>query len=267
MKIVVLASGSEGNCTYVESKGTVILIDCGLSMRQVNERLISRGIELKKIDAVIISHEHNDHVKALEMIYKHYKPIVYINKKSFNAYNKNKNKKINTEDIRYLNKEERYDIDDLSIVPIELSHDTANCFGFIIKELNVAGNQSMAIVTDTGYIDPKYYTLLSLVKVLIFESNHDVEMLIDSNRPWDLIQRILSQKGHLSNDESSKLLKQIVSKNTKCVILAHLSRECNMTEHAYNAVEKVFDQNIPFSLMIASQYVALEPIDTELIND
>ena len=135
------------------------------------------------------------------------------------------------------------------VIPIELSHDSKNILGFLIK----AENKNIGIVTDTGIVDKRYFPLLQKMHILFLESNHDVNMLLDSSRPWTLKQRILSPRGHLSNEECATILSSIISPNTECIILSHLSEECNEPSIAYDVNYQVLaGKNI--KLLVASEH-------------
>ena len=262
MKIIIIGSGSRGNCTYIETATTKIIIDAGISLLQVKTKLKEHNIDLKEVDALFVTHEHSDHVAYLGKLLVHTRAHLYVDKLSFNVIDERNKNFLSTLPHTFIEKDTRYDVGDLSIVPIELSHDTVNCVGYLVKQLNVDTNESFAVVTDTGYLNSKYFKVLSNIKIILFESNHDIEMLRNSNRSWFLIERILSIRGHLSNDECSQYLKKFISNNNKCIILGHLSEECNTEELAYNKVIETFGNELPFKLYIAKQREALE-INTE----
>ena len=260
MKIVVVSSGSVGNCTYLEANGTKIIIDTGRSYKITKERLNEQGIELKDIDAIFITHEHNDHVGHLNRFLKLTNAKLYINEESYEEIQK-KDKNIAVYPHIFIEKEKRYDVGAFSLVPLEMSHDTVRCFGFLVKELNT--NESFGIITDTGYLYEKYFNLLSKIKILVFESNHDVEMLTNSERPYFLIERILSRNGHLSNKECNNYLKKFISEDNKLIILGHLSKQCNSVEIVKKEIENNFGSNPPFSLKIVGYGEGLELINSE----
>lgn len=263
MKITVLASGSKGNATYIETPKTKILIDAGISFLQVRSRLKEENIELTNLDAIFVSHEHTDHVMHLASILTRTGATLYMDEVSYNVYNKkNNNALINFPKV-FLKNDCRYDFEDMFIVPIGLSHDSASIHGFLCKELDDNNNKTFASITDTGVIPEKYFPILKSINTLLIESNHDVDMLMTSRRPWPLINRILSKSGHLSNETCVEYLTKIVNKNTKYVILAHLSEECNETNIAINECIKVFGEKLPFELKVAMQYKELPTIEVE----
>lgn len=230
MRIVVLSSGSKGNTTFIESGNTKILIDLGNSCKYVTDKLKEIGVSPNEIDAILITHTHIDHVKGLKVFTNKYKTNVYIS---------NKMKK----DLDYLENyqliEEIINIKDLLINTIKTSHDTEESFGYVIE----SNNKSLVYITDTGYINEKYYKLLSNKNIYILESNHDIEMLNNGPYPFKLRQRILGDKGHLSNYDCSKYLSNFIGNNTKCIMLAHLSQDNNTPSIAYDTLIERLDSN------------------------
>lgn len=263
MKITVLASGSKGNATYLETPKTKILIDAGISMLQIKSRLRAENIELSKLDAVFISHEHTDHVLHLASVLSRTGATLYIDEVSYNVINRKTNNSLLSFKTVFLKNDCKYVFDDIFVVPIQLSHDSASIHGFLFKENSDDKNLSFASITDTGVIPEKYFSILRSINVLMIESNHDVEMLMTSRRPWPLIQRILAKTGHLSNETCVEYLSKIISGNTKHVILAHLSEECNEPQIAVNECYKVFGENPKFELLVAEQYQQLSTIEVE----
>ncbi|MBE6131490.1 MAG: MBL fold metallo-hydrolase [Erysipelotrichaceae bacterium] len=254
MKVVVLGSGSKGNSTYVETKNTKVLIDTGLSMLQVKSRLKNQGIELGSLDAVFITHEHTDHIKELVSILTKTSATLYIEENTYNEANRRLRGNLVNFPKVFIKPDTKYNINDLSVVPMRLSHDTSYCMGYLMKQLDVDSNNTFASITDTGYIDKKYYKILSYINTILIESNHDPEMLLNSGRPWMLINRILSNQGHMSNEQCIKHLKDFISDNNKNIILGHISEECNDYDLAYNECSQAFNNNPPFNLSVAYQY-------------
>ena len=230
MRIVVLSSGSKGNTTFIESGNTKILIDLGNSCKYVTDKLKEIGVSPNEIDAILITHTHIDHVKGLKVFTNKYKTNVYIS-------NKMKN------DLDYLENyqliEEIINIKDLLINTIKTSHDTEESFGYVIE----SNNKSLVYITDTGYINEKYHKLLYNRNIYILESNHDIEMLNNGPYPFKLRQRILGDKGHLSNYDCSKYLSNFIGNNTKCIMLAHLSQDNNTPSIAYDTLIERLDSN------------------------
>lgn len=251
MKVCVLSSGSKGNTTYIETKETKILIDCGNSSKYIINKLQSLNINPDDIDAILITHVHVDHIKGLQVLLKHIKPTIYMTEKMYPYLDYVTNYQFIENDC--------FTIKDIEVEVIKTSHDTEDSVGYIINN----DNKSIVYITDTGYINKKYFNLLSNRDIYIFESNHDVEMLNNGRYPFEVRQRILSDKGHLSNYDSAKYLSTFIGNNTKKVILAHLSEENNTEQLALDTLNKRLEkQNIVFKNIIISK----QNQETELIK-
>ncbi len=257
MKIIVLASGSKGNATYIETENTKILIDAGISYLQVKNRLLQRGIVLTNLDAILVTHEHSDHIRHLASIAMRTNAMIYLNENTYNIINLKYGGCLTCLKTAFINANCKYNVGDLIIAALELSHDVSTCYGYAIKDEKYP-NSTYGYITDTGYIPEVYLSLISKLQVISIESNHDVEKLKKSGRPWILIRRILSNQGHLSNNQCVDYLKEFNYKYVKTIILSHLSEECNTEELAINEVFRGFDGNLPFELKVAKQY---EPLD------
>ena len=223
MKVSVLSSGSKGNTTYIESDKAKILIDIGNTSKYVKEKLEEFGVEPEELDAILITHTHVDHIKGLKVFEKKYHVPVYITDKMY--------KSLDFLDS-YIPLSDEFDIRDIHITTIKTSHDVEDSRGYIISN----DDKSIVYITDTGYINNKYFNILSNRNLYIMESNHDVEMLTNGKYPFQLRQRILSDKGHLSNYDSAKYLSSFIGDNTKYILLAHLSEENNTEELAYETL-------------------------------
>lgn len=231
MKFSVLATGSTGNVTYVETTHTKILIDLGMSCLYVEKNLKDMNISPSEIDAIIITHTHIDHIAGLKVFVKKYKPIIYIGKK---MYDDLKDIIGNTE---YHFIEDKFSISDLNITPINLSHDAPDIKGYLLE----SGDKSIVHITDTGYINNKYLPIIKNKNAYIFESNHDIKMLMEGKYQFHLKQRILSDKGHLSNKDSSYYLSKLIGDNTKNVVLIHLSKDNNTPKLAYESFKEMIN--------------------------
>lgn len=252
MKVCVLSSGSKGNSTYIETNNHKILIDIGNSCAYIEKALRKINVEPKDIDIVLITHSHIDHVGGLKVFSKKYKPLIYISntileESKLNIENTNNDKEVNV-------------ISDIIIKSIKLSHDVKDIKGYVIEE----ENSSAVYITDTGYISEKIFNEIENKNVYIFESNHDVEKLMNNpNYPHQTKIRILSDKGHLSNKDSAYYLSKIIGKNTKKIILAHLSEQNNTEELALNELKKVLcKKNIDFdNITVARQNEITELVE------
>ena len=233
MRICVLASGSKGNSTYVETKNHKILLDIGMNVGYIKERLEELGVSLNDIDTILISHVHSDHIGALENYIKKYQANVYmtigmIDELSNDSF-------INRYEHLVLFDDDIY-LDDVKIAVIKTSHDTKDSKGYVLSE----GRNSVVYLTDTGYLNQKYFNVLRNKTVYLFESNHDVEMLLNGKYPAWLKDRVVGPYGHLSNKDASIYLAKLVGNNTKKIILLHLSHENNTEEKALDTIKNIF---------------------------
>lgn len=243
MKVSVLSSGSKGNCTYVETKKHKILIDIGTSCSYIEKSLKNINVLPQEIDIILITHSHVDHVAGLKVFNKKYHPDIYLTPIILEEIN------ILLDNIHYI--EDKMALDDIIIYAIKTSHDTKDSNAYIIEE----GNSSLVNITDTGYINEKYFKILSNRSVYIFESNHDVEMLMNNpHYPHHIKNRIMGDKGHLSNTDSSYYLSKFINKDTKKVILAHLSEQNNNPNLALETLQNTLQKrNIDFNNIIIAQ--------------
>ena len=243
MKVIVLSSGSKGNTTYIETSNTRILIDAGNTCKYILNKLEEHNIDPTAIDAILITHTHVDHIKGLSVLLKKINPCVYITEKMHPYLEYLENYHIITDN--------NIKIKDMLIEVIKTSHDTEDSVGYIINN----ENKSVVYITDTGYINKKYFEILKNRDIYIMESNHDIEMLNNSSYPFATRQRILSDKGHLSNYDSAKYLSNFIGNKTKYILLAHLSEENNTKELAYNTLtDRLNKENIQVeNIIITSQ--------------
>ncbi len=245
MKVSVLASGSKGNCTYIESNNTRILIDLGMSSLYVEKKLISLGINPDDISSIFITHTHTDHIAGLKVFIKKHHPKVFMTNDMYNELSNI------VSDYEIL--ENRVLLSDLEVDYFKTSHDT-DSVGYIIK----SNDKEVVYVTDTGYINIKNLKKINNKDLYIFESNHDIEMLMNNpNYPYQIKQRILGDKGHLSNNQCHEYLKKIIGNKTKYIVLAHLSEHNNNPEIALNNLNDI--ENI--KIMIAKQNENTELIE------
>ncbi len=251
MRVVVLSSGSRGNTTYIECGNTKILIDAGNSCKYITSKLESLGISGKDIDAIFMTHTHSDHIKGLKVFVNKFNPLVFVTKEMLSDLNYLSNYKVI--------KNNNFTFKDICVDVIKTSHDAPGSIGYIFS----GEDKSIVYITDTGYINNRYFSLLSNRDLYIMESNHDIEMLNNGRYPLKLRQRILSDKGHLSNYDASRYLCSFIGDRTKCVVLAHISEENNTYDLAYNTFKEwLRDNDISFSNIV----VARQEIETEIID-
>ncbi len=226
MKFCTIASGSKGNMTYLETKEAKIILDAGISLGEAQRRVGGMNLDLSRIDAVVISHEHIDHVKFLVTFLKKTHASLFINKLSFDRLDEASRRRLIGQKVNFIEANKKYVIKDLELMTLKLSHDSASIFGYIF----ISEAKRLACITDTGFFPLPYIDLLKDVDGLVIESNHDVEMLIESNRPRALKERILSPVGHMSNYICGQILELVLNHRQKVVLLAHISEECNRPE-------------------------------------
>lgn len=228
MKVCVLASGSKGNTTYIETDTHKILIDVGITYKDLTKRLDEIGININEIDTVLVTHAHSDHTKGLGTFYNKVKPTIYMTDKTYNEISE----KIRIQITQYISLKDNFNIDDINITSISVSHDV-DCHGYIL----INNNKSVVYITDTGYLNEKYYNILTDRNMYIFESNHDIDMNLNSKKPKISRDRVVSDTGHLSNEQASYYLSKLVDKDTNYIILAHLSEDDNDEAVALKTLE------------------------------
>ena len=252
MKITVFSSGSSGNCELIRTNNLNILIDAGITKKQLDEDLLDYDLTLNDIDVLLITHEHSDHVKSLVSLLKYTNIKTFMSRGTYFSLVNDSESKATTNRlykeafdegrIVLLNRLNNFDYEeidylDIKIKPIAAFHDAAECVGYVIK----SNDKSLALLTDTGYVHQNVIPYLMNLNCYILESNHDPEMLMASSRPYYLKQRILSDHGHLSNRDSMATLVKIMGDKTKLVMHAHISKECNLSEIVELTRKAVFD--------------------------
>lgn len=230
LQLCILGSGSSGNATFVSSETTRLLIDAGLSAREITRRMREVGADPAELDGVCISHEHRDHVNGLPTLHKKHAPTVYANAGTREALCRDA-KFSNLQWKTFVNGSGFY-IGDFYVEPFSVPHDAYDPVGFIIKHADT----TLAVVTDMGVPTTSIRERLKQCDVLVLESNYDDRLLTNSPRPWYLKQRIMGRQGHLSNAHAAALLAEVASPRLKHVFLTHLSSECNREDLALDTV-------------------------------
>jgi len=233
MRLCPIASGSSGNCIYVGSDTTHILVDVGISGKKTEEGIRSLDLDMRDIDAILVTHEHSDHIKGLGVLARKYNIPIYSTPGTTEAIiASGELGNIDISLFHRINRDQKFNIKDISINPMKISHDAAEPVAYRFAH----GDSRAAIVTDLGTYDE--YTVESLrgMNVIMMEANHDVNMLQVGPYPYYLKKRILSDHGHLSNENSGKLISELLHDNTKEIILGHLSKENNLPELAFESV-------------------------------
>jgi phosphoribosyl 1,2-cyclic phosphodiesterase len=251
MRVCVLASGSKGNSTYIESGESSVLIDAGISRKAIIKNLSHIGKDVSELSGIFITHEHTDHIRGLEKIDKYHDVPVYMNEQTYNSYN------LNLQHIKFISNKPMH-LDGLNISTVHLSHDAADPIGYRIQNNGTV----IGVITDFGKADNKVKSLINESKCLILETNHDIDMLLNGPYPAYLKQRILSDQGHMSNIDSGILVRDNADENLKTVFLAHLSETNNTQGLASETFSKLTSQNKNLTLkkIITSQYCATELI-------
>ena len=234
IKLCVLGSGSRGNCTFIGTETTRILIDAGLSARKTAARLEDIGETIEAIDAICVTHEHGDHIAGIRVLHKKYGIAVYANGGTMDGVRVS----MKGADLRsfQFTTGSAFGIGDMRLEPFPLSHDAYEPVGFVIR----TGGRSIGLATDIGIVTHLLREKLRTCEVVVIESNHDEAMVHEAPRPWSLKQRILSNQGHLSNRASAGLIAEIAGEGLKHLFLAHLSADCNSPSHARREFETVF---------------------------
>lgn len=230
MQVDLLCSGSKGNACLIQSGSTKILIDCGGTKRHLQSALLNCDTQPNQLDAVLITHSHSDHIRQLAL-FSH----VPIYACCSLPIPKVKNQPIIL-DFHPVNCPQTLQIGDLKVLTIPTSHDSGPSMGFVISHQK----EKLVYITDTGYLPADVFPLLQGADYYIFESNHDLEMLNQTNRPFWLKARIASDTGHLCNQDAARLLSHFVTSRTKHIILAHLSEEANCPKLALQTLEDRF---------------------------
>lgn len=238
MKICVLSSGSKGNATYIETNEHKILVDAGRNSKYLAECLTKIGVNPNDIDYVLISHNHKDHISALKVFSNKYRPTLLLSQKIFEQLPEIRD----YDDIEIY--EDEIKLNNLRIYCIKSSHDAIDSRNFIFEE----DGKSVVYVTDTGYINQKNFRILNNRNIYLFESNHDIEMLMNGPYPKFLKQRVVGSNGHLSNKDSSFYLSKLVGPKTKKILLMHLSEVNNTEKKALETIKDTFKEyEIPFN--------------------
>jgi phosphoribosyl 1,2-cyclic phosphodiesterase len=299
MRMTVLASGSKGNSTLVSSSRTRILVDAGLSCRELLKRMQMANEDPSSIDALLITHEHQDHVQGLAVLARKLGVPVYFTQATHRAWMRwmmphkrmtyaawlaqrqqdlaqaanpdpappppvsepeaKQDDPCSLPGIEYFAAGNGFSIGDIAITPFTIPHDAADPVGFVFE----ADGVRMAIATDLGYMPPNVKMALRNCDVLMLESNHDLEMLRDGPYPWSVKQRVMSRVGHLSNEAASEFLEKNYDGNASYVVLAHLSESNNLPALARVTAERALRDRMSLlanKLILAEQNAPLQPI-------
>lgn len=233
MRFCSIASGSSGNCIYVGSETTHLLVDAGISARRIENGLNDLELAGRDVDGILVTHEHSDHIAGIATLSKKYHIPIYATSGTIQAM-KNIPALANVEESLYIEvrEDEKFTVKDLTVQPMRISHDAAQPAAYRIGY----GSKRVGVCTDLGVYNDYTVECLKGLDALLLESNHDVKMLQVGPYPYYLKRRILGDRGHLSNENAGKLLNSIVHDGLSTIMLGHLSKENNLPELAYEAV-------------------------------
>jgi len=257
VRICVLGSGSRGNSIYVESRGKAVLLDQGFSFREIEKRMTARGLDPASIVAVLVTHEHDDHIRGVGVTARKLHVPVYATRGTLGC---NKNIFNGFENLRPIESGERFEVGPFEIMPFRVSHDAADPVQFRVR----SGRRKIAVATDLGFVSTLVQQNLRDSDLVIVESNHDVDMLRNGSYPWELKQRIMSRTGHLSNRNAAEAVFNLWSNGrSPRVILAHLSEENNRPELAEREIRELFER---YDYSLEGLLVAAQDEPTEIIE-
>lgn len=256
MKMMSIASGSSGNCTFVGSDKTSLLVDVGISKKRIQEGLRSIAIDFTDINGILITHEHIDHIRAIGVISRAYGIPIYSTEDTCREISRCKS--LGEFDIGLLNPiepDKEFIIGDMTIIPHSIWHDAVDpvCYSLFNE------GKKISVATDIGNYDDYLINSLKDSDALLIESNHDIRMLQVGPYPYELKRRVLSDRGHLSNEASGRLIKSLLNNHLKAIFLGHLSLENNYPELAYETVKVELGDNPytkdirDFNLQVASR--------------
>jgi len=229
--VTILGSGSTGNCALVESSTARVLLDGGLSAKQMRERLAMCGVEPAGIDAILLTHEHSDHAGGVEVWCKQFGTPVYANGLTAEALRRSAGG--SKTDWRVFITGGDFEIKDIAVQTFSVPHDAMDPVGFMLHH----GGESLGFLTDLGFATKLACERVRQAHTLFIEANHDEKLLqLDTRRPWATKQRIMSRHGHLSNAAAASVLVEMLGGNLRRAVLGHLSRDCNSPELAARAV-------------------------------
>lgn len=233
MKLCILASGSSGNCTFLSTGKTRILIDAGVSAKRTAERLAEIGERVEELDAICVTHEHGDHIAGLRVLQKNHSIPIYANAGTLEGIRAARQ----GGDINccQFTTGSRFEIGDLALEPFAIPHDACEPVGFVVR----AGAHTIGVATDVGIVTNLLREKLRRCQVVVIEANHEEDLVHAAERPWSLKQRILGNQGHLSNRASARLIAEVAGEGLNHLFLAHLSSDCNSPTHARQHFETV----------------------------
>ncbi len=233
MRFVSIASGSSGNCIYVGTEKSHILVDAGISNKRIEQGLHEIGVKGSELTGIVITHEHSDHIRGLGVLSRKHGVPIYATPETLEEISRTSSLgKVPEELFHPIFPEVSFTIGDMEVLPFSIDHDAANPVAYRISH----GRKQVAVATDMGHYDQRIINYLQGLDALLLESNHDIRMLETGPYPYYLKRRILGDHGHLSNETAGRLLNDILHDNLKAVLLGHLSKENNYPELALESV-------------------------------
>lgn len=231
LKFTSLYSGSSGNCLFVETENTKILIDAGVSLKKIEKGLENFDVMPSNLDAVIVTHEHTDHIQSLGNLSKKFDIPVFATSKTFDAMPK-QTEKITDKNKNNINIDEKFSIGDIEILPFKIPHDAADPCGFTL----FSNNKKISIATDVGHMTNDILKHIDGSEFILLEANYDSNVLKYTKYPFKLKERIAGPSGHLSNKAAGQTINYLINSGLKKAVLGHLSKESNFPELAYQTV-------------------------------
>jgi len=254
MNVISLQSGSNGNCIYVETRGIRLLFDAGISGRQAQRRLAARDRDIGEVDGVLISHDHRDHSRCMGIYQRKFGLPVYVTRKTLDT-TRAKSDQGNMNDVRFFQAGSPLSFGDVVVETIRTPHDGSDGVAFVVDD----GRRRLGILTDLGHVFDGLASVIGSLDAIVMESNYDPQMLTDGSYPYYLKERIRGPRGHLSNDESARIVRDAANHRLEWVCLAHLSEENNRPEIAMRTHRETLGNSV--CLYLASRYRATDVMD------
>lgn len=264
MKLYTIASGSSGNCVCINDGDTCILVDAGITAKRIEAGLNAVGAGLPDLDAILVTHEHIDHVRGIEVIAKKHAVPIYGTKETLSEIAKSAR---NADEIQkmfhYIEPGEVFGINDVEVNTFSISHDAGNPIGYTF----VSHGHKIGMATDLGCYNEQIIEKLTGADILYLEANYDLNMLMAGGYPYRLKLRIAGEHGHLSNDMSAELVVRLLHERLKHVVIAHMSKENNYAELAYETIRQAVQQNWRWNgkapvVTVANRDIPTEPVYT-----
>jgi phosphoribosyl 1,2-cyclic phosphodiesterase len=236
VRLTILGSGSAGNCAYVETGETRLLIDAGFSLRQLRRRLETIGRAPENLNGILVTHEHSDHIQGIAALSEKLRIPIYCNRPTKEAIEYQLQTQL---ECRLFETSGCFEVGDIAVETFPIPHDAQDPVGFLLRTTE----GTLGFLTDLGHATKLVLERARTANVLLLEANHDIKMLQDCpHRPWSLKQRILGRHGHLSNEAAADVAEEIMSADLRHLFLGHLSRECNRPELAHRVVAERLDK-------------------------